>query len=81
MESQPQNAEFRINPESFHPWCQCVMIQFLKSLSSLELSENLTIAPLQCLACSKRPECLRILSGNIFLTSIKGNNSLTNLPK
>ena len=23
MESQPQNPEFRINPESFHP-CSCV---------------------------------------------------------
>ena len=22
MESQPQNPEFRINPENFHPWCQ-----------------------------------------------------------
>ena len=20
MESQPQNPEFRINPENFHPW-------------------------------------------------------------
>ena len=39
------------------------------------------LAPLQCLACSKRPECLRILSGNIILTSIKGQNSLTNLRK
>ena len=22
MESQPQNPEFRINPENFHPWGQ-----------------------------------------------------------
>ena len=41
----------------------------------LELSENLTIAPLQCFAWSKRPEFLRILSGNVILTSIKSNNS------
>ena len=47
----------------------------------LELSENLSIAPLQCLACSKGPECLRILSGNLILTSIKGHNSLSNLRK
>ena len=47
----------------------------------LKLSENLTIAPLQCLAWSKRPECLRILSGNVILTSIKGHNSLINLRK
>ena len=45
------------------------------------MSENLTIAPLQCFACSKRPEFLRILSGNVILTSIKGHNSLTNLQK
>ena len=38
------------------------------SLIQLELSENLTIALLQCFACSKRPEFLRIL------TSIKGHN-------
>ena len=37
----------------------------------LELSENLTMAPLQCLAWSKMPECLRILSGNVILTSIR----------
>ena len=47
----------------------------------LELSENLTIAPLQCRACSKRPECLSILSGNVILTSIKGHNCLTNSRK
>ena len=32
-------------------------------------------------ACSKRSEFLRILSGSVILTSIKGRNSLTNLPK
>ena len=47
----------------------------------LELSESLTIAPLQCFACSKSPEFLKIPSGNIILTSIKGHNSLTNLGK
>ena len=47
----------------------------------LELSENLTMAPLQCLACSNSPECLRILSGKVILTPIKGHNSLTNLLK
>ena len=47
----------------------------------LELSENLTIALLQCFACSKRPEFLSILSGNVILTSIKGHNSLINLRK
>ena len=49
--------------------------------NKLELSENLTIAPLQCFALSKRPEFLRILSGNGILTSIKGLYSLTNLRK
>ena len=43
--------------------------------------ENLTIAPLQCFACSKRPEFLRILSVNVIPTLIKCHNSLTNLRK
>ena len=25
MESQPQNPEFRINPENFHPWYQKIV--------------------------------------------------------
>ena len=50
-------------------------------IEKLELSEDLTIALLQCLACSKRKECLRILSGNFILISIKGHNSRTNLRK
>ena len=52
---------------------------FLFGIIKPELSENLTIVPLQCLACSKRPEYLMILSGNVILTSIKGHNCLTNL--
>ena len=47
----------------------------------LELSENLTTAPLQCFECGKRPEFLRLLSGNVMLTSIKGHNSLINFRK
>ena len=43
----------------------------------LELSENLTLALLQCLTCSKRPECLWILSGNVILTSIKDPRTIT----
>ena len=54
-------------------------IKLKLKLFQLEMSENLTIAPLQCFACSKRQEFLRILSGYVILTSIKGNNSLTNL--
>ena len=49
--------------------------------TKLELSENLTIAPLQCLACSKWPMSIRILSWNVIVTSIKGHNSLANLRK
>ena len=26
MESQPQNLEFRINPENFHPWIKSVIL-------------------------------------------------------
>ena len=29
MESQPQNPEFRINPENFHPWgCRLKKLAF-----------------------------------------------------
>ena len=48
-----------------------------KRQNLLELSENLTIAPLQCFTCSKMLEFL----GNVILTLIKGRNSLTNLRK
>ena len=51
------------------------------ALEKQELSEILTIPPLQCRACSKRPKFLRILSVNVILTSIKDHNSLTNLRK
>ena len=54
---------------------------FFNILVKLELSENLTIAPLQCFACSKRPEFLRISSSNVILTSIKGHSSLKNAQK
>ena len=30
MESQPQNPEFRINPENFHPCIYFFVFQFLK---------------------------------------------------
>ena len=46
------------------------LILSVKKQQELELSENLTIAPLQCFACSKRPESPRILSDNVILTSI-----------
>ena len=54
---------------------ECFQWVEVQNKKKLELSENLTIAPLQCFACSKRPEFHRILSGNIILTSIKGHNS------
>ena len=52
---------------------------YSSNLHKLELSENLTIAPLQCFACSKSPELFRIVSGYLIPTTIKGHNSLTNL--
>ena len=27
MESQPQNPEFRINPENFHPWAEGMTVE------------------------------------------------------
>ena len=38
MESQPQNPEFRINPENFHP---CICIRY--SVKALRLKINLLI--------------------------------------
>ena len=56
--------------------------QFFLSLCNrkLELSENLTIAPLQRISCSSKDikqENLKILNRNKILT-IKGHNSVTN---
>ena len=56
-------------------------LNLCKRFNKLELSENLTIAPLQRFACSKKAKFLKILSGNVILTSIKGHYSVTNLPK
>ena len=55
--------------------------QYSLRCNTLESSENLIIAPLQCFACSKKAKFLKILSGNINLTSIKGQNYVTNLRK
>ena len=38
MESQPQNPEFRINPENFHP---CIIINF--SLGLINFKEPSTL--------------------------------------
>ena len=39
MESQPQNPEFKNNPENFHPWCSNVsevnIVSYLSSSSSI----------------------------------------------
>ena len=37
MESQPQNPEFRINPENFHPWTVTLIRLLLKKLFDLGL--------------------------------------------
>ena len=47
----------------------------------LELSENLTIAPLLCFACSKRPEFLRILSVKQYWHQSRAITLWTNLRK
>ena len=61
--------------------CLQTVIKTHVNIKKVELSENLTIALLQCFICSKRPEFLNILSGNVILKSIKGHNSLANLWK
>ena len=37
MESQPQNPEFRNNPENFHP-CVCQIVNIFLSISLLSLN-------------------------------------------
>ena len=39
MESQPQNPEFRNNPENFHP---CLLKSIISKLATCKLSINLT---------------------------------------
>ena len=39
LESQPQNPEFRINPENFHPWRQQQLSLLCRNLSYLTLSK------------------------------------------
>ena len=43
MESQPQNPEFRINPENFHPWSYKVMRNFPKANFLLKLNDNMSM--------------------------------------
>ena len=40
MESQPQNPEFRINPENFHPWMSDLMLNACASLNRKTESIN-----------------------------------------
>ena len=44
MESQPQNPEFRINPENFHPWkyhkCKIVLMTLKHAKGSLLLKHG-----------------------------------------
>ena len=46
MESQPQNPEFRINSENFHPWSIQFFIQWLRNNSGIinEIAENFSSA-------------------------------------
>ena len=42
MESQPQNAEFRYNPENFHPWKQATEIRMRNYLGKIEMTLYVT---------------------------------------
>ena len=43
MESQPQNPEFRINPENFHPCSLHVGYLFVLLLLSADFKKNLSV--------------------------------------
>ena len=40
MESQPQNPEFRIDPENFHPWVQSIQCHLIFFSVCLDISEE-----------------------------------------
>ena len=54
MESQPQNPEFRINPENFYPWALCLSVTHSKTRFML-LFQTLLHYPTK--SSSKKIEC------------------------
>ena len=60
-------------------WIRFLAHHWFFLILKLELSDNLTIAPLQRFACSKKTKFLKILSRKVILTSNKGHNYVTNL--
>ena len=51
MESQPQNLEFRNNPESFHPCC------YRKGKANALKLFNIFLLPSQILCCYSQNAC------------------------
>ena len=45
MESQPQNPEFRINPENFHPCDYALLSQIIEPLLSYDVASVRNITP------------------------------------
>ena len=43
MESQPQNPEFRINPENFHPCIRQTLIYFCLALPGISKQKGLLV--------------------------------------
>ena len=54
MESQPQNPEFRINPENFHPCKLSALSMFITTISVI-MSEQCGLPPQAYGGLTKRP--------------------------
>ena len=65
MESQPQNPEFRINPENFHPCITCTLCTTLLVSSNNDIAVDVEndVAPL-CRPRTIRPSFLYCSTGS-----------------
>ena len=67
MESKPQNPEFRINPENFHPCYSCFMWP-VKSVIRLDRCPDLSESSLGSQSCHTQVHMINILA---LQTSVK----------
>ena len=74
MESQPQNPEFRINPQNFHPWT----VNYPRCIVSTQMKDSLVYKglPLWQRLFAKTKSMLRVRNLSIFFKIIPCNPSL-----
>ena len=69
MESQPQNTEFRINPENFHPWN--IEILNVASLNILLSNKGTTKALISLCRCAGWSVPLLYICNNVWFSCDK----------